>query len=145
MLLWGGTQCRIDCALAMPFYDITRLPSSNRQCHDAHPASSCSCEDTSRPRHGCGGAALRKHTCACYAVNIERCRPCPACMQLGEADSSPSHGRLLSAQLLASLAEASVTNAGKIAALDGGPVIAAAAAEALARGRERQLEWELTR
>ena len=38
-----------------------------------------------------------------------------------------------------------MTNAGKIAALDGGPALAAAAAAASARGRERQLQWELTR
>ena len=38
-----------------------------------------------------------------------------------------------------------MTNAGKIAALDGGPALAAAAAGASARGRERQLQWELTR
>ena len=85
--------------------------------------------------------------CTCQLpadVNLQQ--PCSTCMQLGQAGSTPSHhGRLLSAQLLASLAEASVTNAGKIAALDGGPEIAAAAAEASARGRERQLEWELTR
>ena len=51
----------------------------------------------------------------------------------------------MATQLLAALAESSVTNAGKLAALDAGPALATAAAAATAHARDRQLQWEITR
>ena len=69
-----------------------------------------------------------------------------AVVQLGESDAGLAHARLLAVQLLAALAEASVTNAGKLTAMDAGPALAAAASAAASMPtRDRKLQWEITR
>lgn len=66
--------------------------------------------------------------------------------QMGESDVGLVRARLLAVQLLAALAEASVTNAGKLTAMDVGPALAAAAAGAASLPtRDRELQWEITR
>ena len=65
---------------------------------------------------------------------------------MGDSDPGSPHARLLAVQLLAALVEASITNAGKLVALDASPALAAAAAAAASLPiRDRPLQWEITR
>lgn len=65
---------------------------------------------------------------------------------MAETDESLARGRRVAVHLLAALAEASVTNAGKLTAMGAGPAVASAASAAASSVvRDRDLQWEIAR